>query len=284
MASVKSPLRTFLKPILFKLLGKNGYKWAQYYGKKKDIEKRLVEEAEMELLPLLLKKEDEVLDIGANYAYYTERLSRLVPAGKVYAFEPIPFTYSVAVMLVKKFKLANVNLYNKGVGQKTEIMRFSVPKMDIGTLSAGQAHMADRNNEMVKGSEYYVSDNTEEFDCEVVDIDSFLLSSFKNLSFVKIDIEGAEYFALKGMEKILRLFTPAILIEIVPIFLKSFTIEIDFFQNYIENGLGYKIFIYNKATKKLQPTASITEDRNYILLHANKIDDYKHLIDQYGKA
>src|SRR6185295_19469917 len=120
MASVQSPIRNFLKPILFKILGKKGYKLAQYYGKKRDIEKRLVEEIEMELLPQLVHKNDEVLDIGANFAYYTERLSRLAPEGKVYAFEPIPFTYSVAVMLVKKFGLKNVELYDKGVGQKTE--------------------------------------------------------------------------------------------------------------------------------------------------------------------
>ena len=278
MASVKSPLRNFLKPILFKLLGKNGYKWAQYYAKKKDIKNRLVEEKEMELLPALVKKEDEVLDIGANYAYYTERLSGLITSGKVYAFEPIPFTYGVASMLVKKLKMPNVNLYNKGVGQKTETMRFSVPKMDIGTLSAGQAHMAGRNNEMVKGSEYFVSEKTEEFDCQVVDIDSFLFASLKNLTFVKIDIEGAEYFALKGMEKTLAKFKPAILIEIVPVFLKSFKIEIDFFQEYLEQTLGYKIFIYNPEQKIMQASASITQDRNYILLHASKLADYKHLI------
>ncbi|MEI9806548.1 MAG: FkbM family methyltransferase [Bacteroidota bacterium] len=51
------------------------------------------------------------------------------------------------------------------------------------------------------------------FDCEVVDIDSFLLPKLKKLTFVKIDIEGAEYFALKGMEKTLQQFKPVILIE-----------------------------------------------------------------------
>ncbi len=284
MASVKSPLRNFFKPILFKLLGKKGYKWAQYYGKKKDIEKRLVEEIEMELLPQLVHKDDEVLDIGANYAYYTERLSRLAPEGKVYAFEPIPFTYSVALMLVKKFRLKNVELYNKGVGQKTETMRFSVPKLKIGALSAGQAHMADRNNDMVKGTEYYVSDKTEEFDCEVVDIDSFLLASLRQLSFVKIDIEGAEYFALKGMEKTLQKFTPVILVEIVPVFLKSFTIDITFFQDYIERQLGYTIFVYDQEIQKLRATGSIAKDRNYILIHTSKVPDHKHLIDCVWKS
>lgn len=278
MASVKSPLRSFLKPILFKLLGKRGYKWAQFYAKKKDITNRLVEEKEMELLPGLVGQSDEVLDIGANYAYYSERLSKLIPGGKVYAFEPIPFTYDVASMLVKNLKLKNVELYKKGVGQRTETMRFSVPKMEYGSLSAGQAHMANRNNEMVKGSEYFISDKTEEFDCEVVDIDSFLLPKLTKLTFVKVDIEGAEYFALKGMEKTLEKFKPAILIEIVPVFLKSFSIETGFFQQYLENTLGYKIYIYNPGSKKLEATSSISEDRNYILLPATRLDNYKNLI------
>lgn len=279
MASVQSPLRSFIKPILFKILGRRGYKLAQYYGKKRDIEKRLVEEIEMELLPEIVHKDDEVLDIGANFAYYTERLARLAPEGKVYAFEPIPFTHSVAAMLVKKFGLKNVELYDKGVGQKTETMRFSVPKQKIGAISAGQAHMGNRNNDMIKGTEYYIPGTEEEFDCKVVDIDSFLLPSLQKLTFVKIDIEGAEYFALKGMEKTLQRFKPVILIEIIPVFLKSFSIDGAFFQEYIEKNLGYSIFIYDDKIKKLQATNSIAIDRNYILIHANKVSDYKNLIN-----
>lgn len=279
MASVQSPLRRIIKPILFKLLGKRGYKWAQFYGKKKDITHRLVEEIEMELLPQLVGKDDEVMDIGANYAYYTERLSKLAPQGKVYAFEPIPFTHDVAAMLVKSFKLKNVSLFQKGVGQKTETLRFSVPKMEFGSISAGQAHVAGRNNDMIKGSNYFVSDKNEEFDCEVVDIDSFLLPKLKKLTFVKIDIEGAEYFALKGMEQTLRQFKPVILIEIVPLFLESFKIGPEFFQNYLEQTLGYRIFEYYKESKKLQEVkTAISKDRNYILIHGNKVPDYKHLI------
>lgn len=279
MASVQSPLRRFVKPILFKLLGKSGYKWAQFYAKKKDITNKLVEEIEMELLPQLIDKGDDVLDIGANYAYYTERLSRLVPEGKVYAFEPIPFTHDVAAKIVRSFKLKNVTLYQKGVGQKTETMRFSVPKMEFGSISAGQAHMADRNNDKIKGSAYYVSDKNEEFDCEVVDIDSFLLSKLQKLTFVKIDIEGAEYFALKGMEKTLNKFKPVILIEIVPLFLESFKIELSFFQSFLQQTLNYKIFEYDNTSKKLTELRSvINKDRNYILIHADRTQDYKHLI------
>jgi FkbM family methyltransferase len=279
MASVKSPLRSMLKPLLFKVLGKRGYKWAQYYAKKKDIQNRLVEEIEMELLPSLVKEKDEVLDIGANYAYYTERLARLVTKGKVYAFEPIPFTFDVARMLVKKFRLANVEIYQKGVGEKTATVEFSVPVLDFGSLSAGQAHVAGRKNEMIKGSDYYVSEKSESFNCEVVDIDSFLSDRLTNLTFIKIDIEGAEYFALKGMESTLQKFKPVILIEIVPLFLKSFGIELPFFQNYIQNTIGYEILEYNSTTKKLNKLqGEIAKDRNYILIHKERLLNYNNLI------
>ncbi|WP_462252908.1 FkbM family methyltransferase [Ferruginibacter sp.] len=280
MSSINSPIRNFVKPILFKLLGKNGYKYFQYIGKKKDIKNRLIDEIEMEFLPSILKPADESLDIGANYAYYTERLSKLSPLGKVYAFEPIPFTYDVASMIVKDLKLTNVLLYKKGVGERTETMRFSVPKLDFGSISAGQAHMKGRNNDMVKGSEYYVSEKTEEFDCEVIDIDSFLSGSLTNLSFVKIDIEGAELFALKGMKNTLRKFKPVILIEIVPLFLKSFNIAISDFQNYIKNDLGYNIYMYNSNSKKLELLNSeIIKDRNYILIHKDKVNQFLQFIN-----
>lgn len=280
MSSINSPLRNFVKPFLFKLLGTGGYKYFQYLGKMKDIKGRLIDEPEMELLPQLISSGDDTLDIGANYAYYTERMSRLCPNGKVFAFEPIPFTYDVAAKIVKKLKLSNVEIYKKGVGQKTETMRFSVPKLDFGSISAGQAHMKGRNNDMVKGSEYYVSDKTEEFDCEVVDIDSFLFNRLKNLTFVKIDIEGAEYYALKGMEKTLLTFKPVILIEIVPVFLKSFNVPLEEFQQYIETNLGYSLFKYSKNTKKLTlHAAAIDADMNYVLIHKGKIGNFTHLIN-----
>lgn len=280
MASVNSPFRRFIKPILFKLFGKQLYKHFQYLGKLKDIKNRLVEEPETELLSHFIHAQDEVLDIGANYAYYTERMANLCPQGKVYAFEPIPFTAEIAQKIIKKLKLNNVVFYQKGVGLKTEILKFSVPKLDFGAISAGQAHIGTRNNELVKGSNLHISDNYENYDCEVVDIDTFLLPSLKNLTFIKIDIEGAEYFALRGMKRTISQFKPVILIEIVPLFLKSFNVNIGEFQSFIEKELGYIVFEYDKAKQKLfQVTGNpIEKERNYILIPAEKTNSFTSLI------
>jgi len=277
MASVKSSFRSFIKPILFKLVGEKGYSYFQYLGKLRDIEKRLVEEEELALLPQIIKEEDEVIDVGANYAYITHRLANICKKGKVYAFEPIPFTYNVCKRIVEKHQFKNVELYHKGVGNKNEEMEFSAPLINFGGISAGQAHMVGRNNELAGKEEYYQFNEAKTFKCDVVTIDSFL-PNIKNLTFVKIDIEGAELFALQGMKETLKKWKPVIMLEITPFFLSGFNLKEqdvrDFFQ-----PLDYLFFKYDKTINKLIPyKKSSFEDSNYIMLHTVHINKLSHLI------
>lgn len=278
MASVNSPIRKYIKPFLFKLMGKRAYKYAQLYGKLRDIKYKLVEEREMKLLPQLVRDGDTVLDIGANFAYYTERLSGLVGKnGKVIAFEPIPFTFEVCRMIVKKLGLKNVTLYNKGVSDKTAQVQFSAPKLGFGGISAGQAHIAGRKNEEKDRKKYYNFAEDEYFDCEVVDLDSFGLN-LEKLSFVKIDIEGAELFAMKGMEKMLRQHRPVLLIEVQPYFLQGFGISATEFQKYITDDLGYAVCFMDEHTDKLVKLNGDFFDNNFILLPTERIADYQNLL------
>ena len=54
MASVNSPIRKILKPILFRIISKSTYKLIQSIAKIRDIKLRLVEEKEMEILKYFL--------------------------------------------------------------------------------------------------------------------------------------------------------------------------------------------------------------------------------------
>lgn len=275
MASVHSPLRTALKPLLFKLFGKNAYAKFQFYAKIKDIDNKLVEEKEMELLPHFLSKDAESIDIGANYAYYTVAMAQ--QSKKVYAFEPIPFTHKVCAMLIKHYKLVNVQLFLQGVGERNETKTFNVPVVDFGGISAGQAHMAERNNELEGKDQHYKFNKNESYKCQVVALDAAITDA-SNISFIKMDIEGAEFFALKGMHQLLQKHKPAILIEINPFFLDGFGIKESDLRNLIAT-LGYKTFIYNQTTKKLDAHTEAYFESNYILIHSDKIDHFKHLLD-----
>lgn len=279
MASVTSPVRDFLKPILFKILGKRGYLLAQVFGKIKDIKGKLVEEKEMELLPRFVKEGDDTLDVGANYGYYTHRLASYVgEQGKVFAFEPVPFTHRACDLVMKYFRLRNSKLFPYGVGNENKKVQFNVPVADFGGISAGLAHISGRNNEQ-EGKETFYNFNKESLvDCEIVKVDDFLLPELKNLSFVKIDIEGAEYFALQGMKNTLEKFRPVVLVEIQPFFLNGYNIKEESLKNFIKE-LGYKTYLYDEKKKKLTEHCSAYLDRNYILIPETKAEIYQDLIE-----
>ena len=278
MASVHSPVRRILKPLLFKLLGRRGYFHMQIYAKAKDIRERLVEEKEMELLPRLVGQGDHVLDIGANFAYYSTRLSGLVGgAGKVTAFEPIPFTHDVCVALLKKLGATNVELFQKGVGARDEYMAFSVPLQDFGAMSAGQAHMSERNNELEGKENYYSFSRATQFTCHVVALDDFLRLDDRPLSFVKIDIEGAEFYALQGMRHMMQEHRPVVLIEIQPFFLKGFGIEESALVLLIDQ-LGYDLFLYDEITGKLDRHDEALIDSNYLMIHRERSAEFDDIL------
>ncbi len=278
MASVSSPIRKFVKPILYKLMGPRCYEWFQYYGKLRDIKSRLVEEAEMELLPYFVKKNSITIDVGANFAYYTVRMAELCPQGKVYAFEPIPATYATAKKIVEHFALPNVELFKKGVGEKNQIMSFEVPLQELGTHSAGQAHMKGRNNDMLGKEKYHNFQLHESFDCEVVALDIFF-PNLNSLDFIKIDIEGAELFALRGMKYLLERHKPVVLLEICSFFLEGFGIKEKELLEFIAS-IQFDLYAYNQEKKKLEKQLTFPlADKNYILIHQSNKHLYQKIIE-----
>lgn len=279
MASVNSPIRRFVKPLFYKLLGRRGYKFVQARAKIRDIEHRLVEEKEMVLLPEFIKDGDHVIDLGANYAYYVERMSRLVGSkGRVFGFEPIPFTYEVCALVVKKLGLKNVDIFPFASGNANETLEFRVPKLDFGGISAGQSHLSMRNNEMEGKENYYSFKDEELVKCQAVTVDDYLLSKLKSLSFVKIDIEGAEYFALQGMKNTIEKFKPVILVEIQPFFLKGMGVEESSLITLLKKDFGYEMFAFDKTNSKLKLVETNLWDDNYILIHSNKVEEFEHLM------
>ncbi len=276
MASVNSSIRTILKPFFFKLIGKNGYLLMQYFAKKKDIEKRLVEEPEMVLLSRFVSKSSSVIDIGANYAYFTHRFANLCPNGYVYAFEPIPFTFKVAKKIIESYSFKNVSLFQLGVGNENTQAVFEVPLQNFGAYSAGQAHLSGRNNELEGKNQHYKFNSHEKINCTIIRIDDFKEIN-KPIDFIKIDIEGAELFALKGMKNLLSKDQPIILLEINPFFLAGFKIKEDELKEFIDSS-KYVIFIYDTVIKKLKLFNSAFIESNYILIPSSKIGKYKDLI------
>jgi len=142
-----------------------------------------------------------VFDIGANLGFFTLLMSRLVgERGNVYAFEPYP---SAAEMLRKHLQLnhmTNVRVVEKGVSDKAGNTVLRVP--DYG-----------KNHSMASICWHKQDATAVENKVEMLAIDES--DEFKNCNpvFIKVDVEGAEGLAMRGMEKLLERARPVIYIE-----------------------------------------------------------------------
>ncbi len=173
-----------------------------------------------------IKSGDIVLDIGSNIGFYATIISELVgKTGRVYCFEPdrINFKY----LQNKVSKLPNITTINAAVSDKT------------GTLEIFISHRLNVDHRTYKPAKY---DSSHLVDS--VKIDDYL-SKDRKVNFIKIDIQGAEFFAFKGMIEILKSNKGLqILTEFWPFALKSSGASAEELLQFM-NNLGYQAYLFN---------------------------------------
>jgi len=156
-------------------------------------------EATNEMLKIL-KKDDVVLEVGANIGYYALMAAkRIGSAGKVFAIEPEP---------------ANVSMLNKNVslnnyGKNIEVFPYAVSDKD-GTVSLEVSKFSNRH----KLAGAATGDNV--IDVKSVTIDSFLRDK-PAPTLIRMDVEGAEVAVFRGAQRTLEKKTPMnIFMEVHP--------------------------------------------------------------------
>jgi len=135
-----------------------------------------------------VKKGDIVLDLGANIGYYSLLLAKLVgDNGKVYSFEPDPDNFKLLKKNIKANDYHNIVAIQKAVSDRTGKIRLFLEK-DNSTM-----HKIYRAR----------GENCTTIEIESVSLDDFFKDKNKKINFIKMDIEGAEGGAIKGMQKLL---------------------------------------------------------------------------------
>jgi FkbM family methyltransferase len=143
------------------------------------------------------------LDIGAHGGSWTRPLAKLVPQGEVHAFEALPY---YAFVLSKTFKIigpTNITIYNRAVnefGEDVELVWQS-----SGVRLTGKTHIR---------SEHETAAETIRVTGIALDAFDQTLIGGKRISFIKMDIEGAELAALKGAESMLAAHRPIVFAEV----------------------------------------------------------------------
>ena len=143
-----------------------------------------------------IQKNMNVIDIGANIGYYTVHLSNLVGSnGTVFAFEPDPLNFSTLEKNVKLNDCENVVLINKAVSNSCEPT----------TLF--------QNPDNSGGHSLINSENIQKtITVDVITLDDYFKNLTISIDLVKIDVEGAEDFVIKGGLNFFHIFKPKYLI------------------------------------------------------------------------
>lgn len=273
-----SLLRRAVKTALHPLLNENTYSYLQGVAKAFDIRAGKWYEPELDLIPFAVRPGDQVIDLGANYGFYTYHLSRAVgPAGHVYAFEPVPFTYRTLVLVSRLLGLRNVSLIQKGCSDAAGTVTFRVPIQASGAPGAGQAYIGTRND-VRAGAETQVRwKDTQAVDCETVSLDQFL-PRLERMSLIKCDIEGAELLAFRGARRLIETHLPTVICEINPWFLDGFGLSLDDLVDFFASR-GYGLYFYTPE-KRLVPVGprEIVED-NYVFIHSDRLTPFASLLD-----
>jgi FkbM family methyltransferase len=276
--SANSLLRRAAKATLHPFLNENTYSYVQALAKAIDIRRGTSAEPELDLIPFAVNPGDDVLDLGANYGFYTYPLSRAVgPSGHVYAFEPVPFTFRSLALVTRILGVRNATLVPKGCSDAAGRISFTVPVQQSGALGAGQAYIATRNDDR-PGAETQVRwTRTTRVESEVVALDEFL-PPLRRLSLIKCDIEGAELLAFRGATRTIETHRPCVICEINPWFLDGFGLRLqDLVSFFVDRGYG----MYRYVAKRLVPVTSLADvvEDNYVFLHGDRLAPFRPLID-----
>ncbi|MDQ6862359.1 MAG: FkbM family methyltransferase [Thermoproteota archaeon] len=134
-----------------------------------------------------------VFDIGASCGVMSCLISRLCRSnGKVFAFEANSYAIKRAKEIVNANKISNINFINKFVGGK------SGEVTDLFIIPGTQSAASTGNPEILKFHPDAVRSKV-----DVLAIDDFVQKSGVVPEVCNIDIEGAEYVAVNGMQRLL---------------------------------------------------------------------------------
>ena len=149
------------------------------------------EAKETRFLRSILQPGDVVLDIGANFGWYTLLFSQTVgESGRVHAFEPIPRNYEILRENCELNQAPNVVLNNLAVGAESGERDLYLP--DTGASGAFQLHPYRKGYET--------------FRCRVQALDEYVQQhGIDHIGLIKVDIEGAEFEMLHGATKVLEM-------------------------------------------------------------------------------
>jgi FkbM family methyltransferase len=143
-----------------------------------------------------LKEGEQFMDVGAHLGYFSTLAAHLVGAsGKVIAFEASKNTF---VFLSKNLQnLPQANCLNQAVSDEKGVLsfyEFPILYSEYNTLEIKQ----------FERESWYAKNKPSKANVATIPMDEFIAQNHLQPNLIKIDVEGAEYRVLLGMQNFLK--------------------------------------------------------------------------------
>ncbi len=189
---------------------------------------------EINRISQFINNQSSVLIVGAHIGALAIPVAKMCL--EVIAIEANPNNFKLLQTNIKLNNVSNIITHNIAASEREETIQFQ-----LNTVNSGGSKRVPVNNHYM-----YTYDNPEVINVQAYALDDYL--SNKSFELVLIDIEGSEYFAMRGMEKILS---------------KTKTLIVEFLPHHITNVAGVELAdfldnIPNQFTKLLIPSKKET--------------------------
>ena len=210
---------------------------------------------EIKLASRFLKKDSHCLVLGGHIGSLVVPLAKLCK--DLIVFEANPDSIKLLNKNLLLNKIYNVQTYNKAVNHENKLLKFLVSKDNSG---------GSKRFPLIRASGYFY-DNPREISVDGIVLDKFL--KHKSFDLIFVDIEGSEYFAFKGMQKIFKQ-SKVLITEFVPHHLKYVaSVSVADFWDTLEPHFKYlyipesKKFFENPNNILKQLTLMFDDDDSY---------------------
>jgi FkbM family methyltransferase len=202
------------------------------------------EPVESFLFTRLLKPGNVVADVGANIGQYTLLASTVVgPTGAVHSFEPIPSTYAAIVANLERNNLTNVSANRAALWHESGTVSLGRPQGILGNLGSFSIGFSDLPSGVVEAPAVTLDDYAERH-------------GIKRFDLIKMDIQGAEPFALRGARRLLEQSRPLLLMEVERRFLALMGSSPEAVWDDLK-ALGYRAWRIGLSLKTSGPQANL---------------------------
>ncbi len=197
-----------------------------------------------------------VIDAGANVGFHSLMLGAQVGlGGRVVSFEPVPTTYAALVANVELNALSQVEPVHAALWNSRD---------DI------QLGLQEKDRDNVGGYSFAVTDASSPAMVSVgIPLDEFIAErGIERVDAVKMDIEGAEWFALEGARRTIERDLPVFLLEVCRSTCALAGYDVNRLWSEFFELLGYRAYL--PAKRAWIETFEGIDQYNVILVHPSR--------------